>query len=72
MKQSKMYRCAGPGGVVGAHLPGPGVLAVRRRVADVAFGRGRRCLLLIAGFAEDYREPVGRGRVADVPFPELG
>jgi hypothetical protein len=64
MKQSKMYRCAGPGGVVGGHLPGPGVLAVRRR--------GRRCLLLIPGFAEDCRETVGRGRVVDVPFPELG
>jgi len=65
------YRCVGPG-VVGGHLVGPGVLAVSRRrpVGDVAwFDRG---FLLIPGFAEDNREPVGRGRVVDVPFTELG
>ena len=63
------YRCVVPG-AVGVHLLGAGgFLDVRRPVADVAFGRG---FLLIPGFAEDNREPVGRGRVVDVPFAELG
>jgi hypothetical protein len=70
-KGKKMYRCAGPGGVVRVHLLCPGVLAVNRIVADVTFV-GQRGLLLIPGFAEDHREPVGRDRVVYVPFPELG
>lgn len=72
--RTRTYRCVGPG-VVGGHLLGPGVLAVSRRrpVADVAaFGGRGRGFLLIPGFAEDNREPVGRGRVVDVPFAELG